>query len=521
MTPLESMDFDEEPAQPESFETAKPVPVRREPVPPSPRDVQTHEQYLLGCFLIDEGQTLDKAIAAGLASTDFTTPQAAATYAALRAMRAGNTPIALDTLVEFLGSRLSDAGGIQTLMALDQSATTARADFALREVMDASERRRLERLGLQIQEAAKKREPVADIMALMQGARLRQSGPALSSRRVHAAKPPPEPVTRLFLAGKPICTPGNITTLISRAKTGKTATLGAATAAIITAASGAVALKPDNLGFTAANPKGHAVIVIDTEQSPFDAYTCYKRSLDRAGQSADPKWLYHYCLVGIGPDGLKLSLDQAIALAEQECGKIFTLILDGCADFVNSVNDEAECNGFVNWLRERTVTHDCPAICVIHSNEGVKTGDDGRGHLGKQLTRKAESNLLLKKDGEITTITSEKQRKAPITEKDGIAFRWSDELQRHVSCESESKSEGKMGGRPAKYSFTQFTGIFPRGKAKAMTKQALLRFAHDIAPIKETAFRDILNEAVQSGDLDRVQMAHGYGYYLPLPEDRA
>jgi hypothetical protein len=71
---------------------------------------------------------------------------------------------------------------------------------------------------------------------------------------------------------------------------------------------------------------------------------------------------------------------------------------------------------------------------VIHSNEGLKSGDDGRGHLGKQLTRKAESNLLLKKEGETTAITSEKQRKAPITAADGVAFKWSDEEGRHISC---------------------------------------------------------------------------------------
>lgn len=68
-------------------------------------------------------------------------------------------------------------------------------------------------------------------------------------------------------------------------------------------------------------------------------------------------------------------------------------------------------------------------------------GDDGRGHLGKQLTRKAESNLLLKKEEDVTVITSEKQRKAPITAADGVAFKWSNGKGMHVSCASPLLSE--------------------------------------------------------------------------------
>lgn len=326
----------------------------------------------------------------------------------------------------------------------------------------------------------------------------------LTGRRVSAKTPPQEPQTRLFLAGKPICTPGNITTLISRAKTGKTATLGAATAAIITAATKTTALKPDNLGFTATNPEGHAVIVIDTEQSPFDAYTCYKRSLDRAGETDDPKWLYHYSLVGMAPGDLHKALDEAIELAKKECDQVFTLILDGVADFVNSVNDEAECNGFVNWLRERTVSHNCPAICVIHSNEGVKTGDDGRGHLGKQLTRKAESNLLLKKVNDITTITSEKQRKAPITESDGIAFRWSDEHGRHISEENHSTVTSRAG-RPQKYDPQAMLKCFPGPEEAGKPISQLHRIVAELpCGISIRAFKDVVARMVETEDVERL-----------------
>lgn len=277
---------------------------------------------------------------------------------------------------------------------------------------------------------------------------------AMLARKVKVSNPPAEPITRLFLAGKPIATPGNLVTIISKAKTGKTAALGGAVAAIIAASLNRTDL--DTLGFTASNPDNKAVVVIDTEQSPFDAWTCYQRSLKRAETETDPEWLHHYALVGYSVPQLKraLALSAKIIVnpvatpettpSTQSKG-IFCIILDGVADFVLSVNDEAESSEFISELRALSVQYDCPIICVIHSNEAVKAGDDGRGHLGKQLTRKAESNLLLKKVGDVTVITSEKQRKAPITEDDGIAFKWSDAEQRHVTCQSgaSAKDEAK------------------------------------------------------------------------------
>ena len=519
MPAVESMDFDEEPspatARPittpdESFETAKPVQVQREA---PTRDVQTHEQYLLGCFLIDEGATLDKAIQAGLASTDFTEPACAFTYSALRQMRAGGTPIALDTLVEHLGERTAQAGGIHFLLSLDSAAgTTARADHALRQILDASERRRLQRLGAEIQEAAKRGDDAEAIQAIIERAKPREvdSSSALS-RRVRLQAPPPEPVTRLFLAGKPIATPGNLVTLISRAKTGKTATIGAAVAAIIGAHYDRHDI--DTFGFTAPHTD-EAVVLIDTEQSPYDAWTCHSRSMARANQPTDPEWLHHYALVGYGAKKLRASLPPILDKAVADHKGVFTLILDGVADFVPSVNDEVGCSEFISWLRDISVKYNCPVICVIHSNEGMKTGDDGRGWLGKELTRKAESNLLLKKTGEITTITSEKQRKAPITEKDGVAFRWDDEAGRHVTCEPSDLPQRHKGGRPKGCTFEMLESIWPKTADKALTMPQLLKYAKDEEDVSESTLRRIIKEAVQTGQLTKISGPIGPQYYM-------
>ncbi len=205
-----------------------------------------------------------------------------------------------------------------------------------------------------------------------------------------------------------------------------------------------------------------------------------------------------------------------MTLATRDHKGIFAIILDGVADFVNSVNDEAESNQFVTWLRELTVTHNCPAICVIHSNEGDKAGLDSRGHLGKQLIRKAESNLLLKKTGEITTITSDKQRKAPITEADQVAFQWSETEQRHVSCESASTPKSPAG-RKRLHTIQEFWDVIPAKGTTAKAASQIHRMANDLKEIKLQTFKDLLADATKDGLLLRTyDEKTGFGYTKSL-----
>jgi hypothetical protein len=330
----------------------------------------------------------------------------------------------------------------------------------------------------------------------------------IETRRVRECAPPKEPETRLFLAGKPIATPGNLVTLISKAKTGKTATLGAAVSAIIGAHYDHQNL--DTFKFTSTHTT-QAVVLIDTEQSPYDAWTCHSRTLSRAAaQGKDPDWLRHYALVGYDHKQLKAALPKILKKASEAHQGIFTVILDGVADFVASVNDEVACNEFISSIRALSIEYNCPIICVIHSNEGVKTGDDGRGWLGKELTRKAESNLLLKKSGDTTTITSEKQRKAPITEDDNVAFRWSEEHGRHVST---THAKNKKMGRPSEYDPNVLINFVPKPDEQARTMGWIHKEVREMpCGISDRSFRDMLAEWVLTGQVEKVKMPGAAGY---------
>lgn len=498
----------------------------------SPPHSAEAEEHVLSCCLVDGADTgpdgrltyptLTRALEASVTPESFYFPANRLIFEVCCALRTAEKPVMIETLGGELTARrqLEAAGGYAYLTQVSgRASSTAHAGYFIETVRDKAARREFIRLATGLVEQSYNGETLADltrqaesliapVVARVSDRHARLS--SLQSRRVSATAKPAEPVVRLYLADKPICTPGNITTLTSKAKTGKTATTGAAVAAIIAASAGTGQLA-DTFRFRATNPEGHAVLIFDTEQSPYDAWTCYERALLRSASPQEPKWLYHYALVGFTPRQLHDALDLAIAEAKRVHGGVFAVILDGVADFVQSVNDEVESNAFVTWLRERTVTHDCPAICVIHSNEGEKSGDDGRGHLGKQLIRKAESNLLLKKEGEVTTITSDKQRKAPITAQDNVAFQWSDQQGRHVS--TDAIEPRKAGGRKPVHTITDFWECVPEKSEPPQSGTQIHRKANTLHETKANTFKSMLEAAWRDGVLERTyDKVAGYLY---------
>lgn len=472
------------------------------------------EQHVIACCLLegDDGLTLKRAQDAGLTQDSFYFPANQIIFAALTELARSNKPLSLEVLAEELTSAktFDQVGGFPYLMQVTAKVpTTAHAGYFIEKVAEAAEKRALIRNATGLIEAAYAGEDASFLRKLAEtiapGVAKTQTTLAshLDLRRVRLTTPPPEPTIRLFLAGKPIATPGNLVTVIAKSKTGKTAALGAATAAIIGAHYDRTDL--DTFKFTAPHTD-EAVILIDTEQSPYDAWTCHSRTMARAGNPNEPDWLHHYALVGDSAQDLRKVLPVALERGKTLHKGVFALILDGVADFVASVNDEAECNEFVTYLRKLAVDFDCPVICVIHSNEGIKTGDDGRGHLGKQLTRKAESNLLLKKVGDTTTITSEKQRKAPITEADGVAFQWSDEHGRHVSCETTPSGPASKSGPKPKYDPQAMLACVPAPGDKPMpTAQIHRRVCELPSTINIRTFKDYLAKWVETGEVERIE----------------
>lgn len=477
------------------------------------------EQHVLATCLLDgdvTGGTIDRALNAGLTVQSFYWPANGMLFGHIVRLKNNGQPVSLETLtMELIGNKadLEAIGGLGYLMQVTSKVpTTAHAGYFIEKVMEKELLRQAIKAGTQtVEEAynftggldeflqtAKARTDALAFGATSEESRLKKLQADLESCRVQISTAPLEPSTRLFLAGKPIATPGNLTTVISRAKTGKTTTLSAATAAIV--ASAGDRQGQDTFKFSAPHCNHEAVIVFDTEQSKYDSWLCYQRGMKRGGQETDLPWFHHYSLVGLTPEQIKQAMVAALAKSKATHKGVFILIIDGVADLVHSVNDEAECNALVTWLRALAVEYDCPIVCVIHSNESIQSGDDGRGHLGKQLIRKAESNLVLKKVGEVTTITSDKQRKAPITEKDGVAFQWSEEKQMHVSC---GAPEPDKRGRKPDFDFDDFTAFFP-GPDKPHKPVNQIHNLCASTGIKRATFYRMCERARVNGSIERI-----------------
>lgn len=258
----------------------------------------------------------------------------------------------------------------------------------------------------------------------------------LTLRRFDAANPPPPAVPRFRLGEAVISTPANLTGIQAQAKGGKTAFLGACMAATMEPTG-------DCLGITASNPKGHAVVHLDTEQSPADHHAVVAGAMRRAGLPSPPDWLRSYRLADVPLATRRKIIAFELERAEKECGGIYCVLLDGVADFLIDPNDSAEAFTFIDGLHQLAIRYDTSVIAIIHENPSSELGKT-RGHLGSQLERKAETNLRLSKDGDgITTVFAERARHAHIPKEQGSRFVWSDEERMHVSTDATPKGRPK------------------------------------------------------------------------------
>jgi hypothetical protein len=236
-------------------------------------------------------------------------------------------------------------------------------------------------------------------------------------------------------------------------KTGKTAVVGAIAASAMPYVEDA-----DLLGFKSSNPQGLALLWFDSEQSPDDFWHCVSRAVKRAGLKQLPPWLHAYCLTGLDHIRAWKCVNKVIHRAADINGGIHSILLDGAADLVADVNDAKESNAFVATLHGIAIERACPIIGVIHFNPG---SEKTRGHLGSQLERKSETNLCLEKADGVTTIWSEKQRRAPIPKNDGPCFEWCNKAGMHVTAETRRE---KVDGQKKETLSMLADDIFSNGK---------------------------------------------------------
>lgn len=216
----------------------------------------------------------------------------------------------------------------------------------------------------------------------------------LEATRIHTALKIPESVPLLRVKGRIISTLGNVTTCMGKSKSGKTGLLWTLMAGLI---------NPDgrdfdSLGMDITPSDGKLVLHIDTEQSRTDHQRGVGRMLKRLGlpPESEPGYFKSHNFMGTSIQESIQLLDFALKKYADQFGGVHAILLDGGADFVTSVNDEAECNQFALALQRMARDYNCVVFNVLHFNPN--SVDKGRGHLGSALERKSESVLSITKD---------------------------------------------------------------------------------------------------------------------------
>lgn len=258
-------------------------------------------------------------------------------------------------------------------------------------------------------------------------------GSILAARAFDIKNPPPPAEARFMMREQMIASPGNLQVISAKSKHGKSGAITGALAATFSQSG-------DTLGFLSTNPRDHAVIHFDTEQSPADHHRCILTAMVRVRAGKVPPWLRSYRIVDRPMRERFDLLEHELRVANKVHGGIHSVFIDGVADFIADPNDPEEAFAAVERLHRLAVQYNTAIFCVLHINPSSENGKT-RGHLGSQLERKAETNLALEKDEHgITTIFTTNSRHASISKQDGPRFRWDVDKDMHVSCESMAET---------------------------------------------------------------------------------
>ena len=190
----------------------------------------------------------------------------------------------------------------------------------------------------------------------------------------------------LKVHGSVIGTLGNFSASIGKAKSKKTFNVSAIVAAALK--NGTV------LSYTAELPENRRkILYVDTEQSSYHCAKVAKRILRMAGlpTGRNHKDLEFLVLRKYTPEERIAIVREAIYRTEN----VGLVVIDGIRDMVYDINSPSESTKVISLLMTWTGERDIHIHTVLHQNKG---DENARGHIGTELSNKAETVLQVEKD---------------------------------------------------------------------------------------------------------------------------
>lgn len=169
------------------------------------------------------------------------------------------------------------------------------------------------------------------------------------------------------------------------------------------------------------------VLICDTEQGEQHVWKARDKIYKLTKQ-----YVNILSLRGLGPKDRREVIQEAI-----DDGRYKIVVIDGIRDLLSNINDPDQCTELVTWIEHLTVSYGIHIINVLHQN---KVDTNARGHIGSELTNKAEVTIDLERDekAECTIVKCESSRDIPF---ESFAFTHDEEgLPKKVSMPVKGQS---------------------------------------------------------------------------------
>lgn len=253
-----------------------------------------------------------------------------------------------------------------------------------------------------------------------------------------------------------IGTLGNFSASIGKAKSKKTFNVSAIVAA---------ALKNGKvLNYSASFPSDKSTIIyIDTEQSPYHCLKVMKRIFQLAGLSTEAN---HPCFKFLALR--KNTPEERIAIIDEAIygtNNVGLVVIDGIRDLVYDINSPSESTYIISKLMQWTDEKQIHLHTILHQNKG---DENARGHIGTELSNKAETILQVEKDKADSNISKVEAVHIRAMDFKPFAFRINEQTLPEI-VEDYVVEESKPG-RPPKEPFDPYKEI------KAEQHERALRF---------------------------------------------
>lgn len=211
----------------------------------------------------------------------------------------------------------------------------------------------------------------------------------------------PEEVCVFKVEGVGCMALGDLSAVKAEPKNGKTTALKWICATVLTR----------QLGILESDLDNPLILWIDTEQKKADAKLIIEdiRKITGLSNKYLDKHLILYSLRKVDSKTMREEMKAAIKEYQPE-----VVVIDGIAEFVDSVNDESEAKQLILQLMKVSEENHCAIICVLHENRNGNR--DMKGHLGAQLTQKVGNVVECKKSGDIITVkcTDSRHKETPM-----------------------------------------------------------------------------------------------------------